>query len=194
MNSILNTLNSWDTDLFLAINDAHSSFWDFVMWWASDKYVWIPLYLLFLYLLWRDYRKRIWAVMLFAALLVFLSDQISVHLFKDIFQRLRPCHEPALAGMVHIVDGKCGGSFGFYSSHASNVFAVAVFVTSLYKRHCPSLYLGIFAWVSLVIYSRVYLGAHYPGDVIAGAVAGSFLGIIVARFVKNLLHNPAVPV
>jgi undecaprenyl-diphosphatase len=192
MNSFLNILKSWDTDLFLAINDAHSSYWDMVMWWASDKYIWIPLYLLFLYLLWRDYRKKIWVVMLFAALLIFLSDQISVHLFKDVFQRLRPCHEPELQGMVHIVNGKCGGSFGFYSSHASNVFALAVFVISLYKRHCLSLYLGILVWVTLVTYSRVYLGVHYPGDVLAGAVAGSILGWATARFVMNTIERPAI--
>jgi len=185
-------MNNWDTELFLAINDVHSSFWDVVMWWASDKYIWIPLYLLFLYLLWHDYRKKIWVVMLFAAFLIFLSDQISVHLFKDVFQRFRPCHEPALEGMVHIVNGKCGGSFGFYSSHASNVFAIAVFVISLYKRHCPSLYLGILAWVSLVIYSRVYLGVHYPGDVLAGAVAGSILGYAAAKYVKNIFERPAI--
>ncbi|MEE4257558.1 MAG: phosphatase PAP2 family protein [Bacteroidales bacterium] len=189
---MLNTLNNWDTELFLAINDAHSSFWDVVMWWASDKYIWIPLYLLFLYLLWRDYRKKIWVVMLFSAFLIFLSDQISVHLFKDVFQRFRPCHEPALEGMVHIVNGKCGGSFGFYSSHASNVFAIAVFVISLYKRHCPSLYLGTLAWVGLVIYSRVYLGVHYPGDVLAGAMAGSILGWATARFAKNTIKRPAI--
>lgn len=194
MNSALKILAEWDTDLFLAINGAHNSFWDMVMWWASDKYIWIPLYLLFLYLLWRDYRNKIWVVMLFAAFLVFLSDQISVHLFKDIFQRLRPCHEPGLQGMVHIVNGKCGGSFGFYSSHASNVFAVAVFMISLYKRHCPSLYLGILIWVGLVIYSRVYLGVHYPGDVIAGAIAGSILGWATARFVKNILEKPAIKI
>ena len=192
MSSFLDTLNKWDTELFLAINGAHSSFWDTVMWWASDKYIWIPLYALFLYLLWRTYKQKIWVVMLFAALLVFLSDQISVHLFKDVFQRFRPCHEPALDGMVHLVNNKCGGTFGFYSSHASNVFAVAAFVIFLYKRHCPSLYLGILIWVGLVIYSRVYLGVHYPGDVLAGAIAGSILGWAAARFARNVLERPTI--
>jgi len=192
MSSFLHTLESWDKDLFLALNGAHSSFWDTIMWWSSDKFIWIPVYLLFLYLLWRQYRGKIWLIMIFAALLIFLSDQISVHLFKDVFHRLRPCHDPALDGMVHIVNGKCGGSYGFYSSHASNIFAIAVFVISLYKRHCPSLILGIFLWAGLIIYSRIYLGVHYPGDVIVGAIAGSFLGWIVARFLKNLLKKPAI--
>jgi len=126
MNKILQTLNSWDTELFLALNGAHNSSWD--------------------------------------------------------------------EGLVHIINGKCGGSFGFYSSHASNVFAIAIFVISLYKRHCPSLYLGIALWAVLIAYSRVYLGVHYPGDVIAGAIAGSILGWVVARFTKNLLKKPAIPV
>ena len=114
------------------------------------------------------------------------------HLFKDVFQRLRPCHEPALESVVNIVNGKCGGSYGFYSSHASNVFAIAVFVVSLYKRHCPSLFLGIFLWAGLIAYSRIYLGVHYPGDVIAGAIAGGILGYFTARFLKNLLKRPAI--
>jgi len=194
MNSFLHTLDSWDKDLFLALNGAHSSFWDTIMWWSSDKFIWIPVYLLFLYLLWRQYRGKIWVIMIFAALLIFLSDQISVHLFKDVFHRLRPCHEPGLEGMVYIVNGKCGGSYGFYSSHASNIFAIAVFVISMYKRHCPSLILGIFLWAGLIAYSRIYLGVHYPGDVIAGAIAGSCLGWIIARFLKNLLEKPAIPI
>ncbi len=178
--------------MFLILNGAHNNFADFLMWWASDKYIWIPLYALFLYLLWKRYGKNIWLVMIFAVLLVFLSDQISVHLFKDVFQRLRPCHEPALEGMVHLVNDKCGGRFGFYSSHASNVFAIAVFVIFLSGRNRKWLALPILLWALFVAYSRIYLGVHYPADVLAGALAGSLLGWIVARFLKNLLRKPAI--
>jgi undecaprenyl-diphosphatase len=192
MNNIINTINSWDTSLFLALNGQGGPFWDLVMWWASDKLIWIPVYLLFLFLLWKDHRGRIWLVMLFAAFLIFLSDQISVHLFKDVFQRLRPCHEPALEGMVHMVNGKCGGNYGFYSSHASNIFALAVFVISLMRKKTWWIILAIFCWAALIGYSRIYLGVHYPGDVLAGAIAGSLLGWMVARFLKNLMHRPAI--
>ncbi len=194
MNSFLNMLNTWDTDLFLILNGAHNSFWDFIMFWASDKFIWIPVYALFLFILWRKYSSKIWIVMLFAALLIFLSDQISVHLFKDVFQRLRPCNDPALEGMVHLVNGKCGGSFGFYSSHASNIFAIAVFVISLLGKKNLWMLLLILIWADLIAYSRIYLGVHYPGDVIAGVVAGSLMGWMLARFLKNLLKMPVIPV
>ena len=194
MYSFLNMLNTWDTDLFLILNGAHNSFWDFIMFWASDKFIWIPVYALFLFLLWRKYYSKIWIVILFAALLIFLSDQISVHLFKDVFQRFRPCNDPALDGMVHLVNGKCGGSFGFYSSHASNIFAIAVFVISLLGKKNPWMILLILIWAGLIAYSRIYLGVHYPGDVIAGAMVGSLLGWMVARFLKNILRKPAIPI
>ena len=193
MSNILNTLNQWDTELFLCLNGVHNSFWDFVMYWASDKIIWIPVYLLFLFLLWRKFRGKIWIILVFAALLVFLSDQISVHLFKDIFQRLRPCHEDELMGVVHLIDGKCGGSFGFYSSHASNIWAVAVFVLSMLGNRNIRLIIPILIWAMLISYSRIYLGAHYPGDVLAGALAGSFLGWMIARFAKNVIRGPAIP-
>ena len=103
---MIETLNSWDTDLFLALNGAHNSFWDFIMWWASNKLIWIPLYAFFLFLIIRVFKwKSIW-ILLSVAILITLSDQLSVHLFKNIFQRLRPCHEPLLDGLVHIVNGK----------------------------------------------------------------------------------------
>jgi len=192
MNNFLNTLNNWDTDLFLALNGANNSFWDFIMWWASDKFIWIAVYLLFLFLLWRNYRSKIWVIIIFAALLIFLSDQISVHLFKDVFHRLRPCHEPALDGMVHLVNGKCGGQHGFYSSHASNIYALAVFMISLLRKKDPWIILPIIIWATLIAYSRIYLGVHYPSDVITGAIAGSILGWMVARFLKNLIKKPAI--
>ncbi len=192
MSNILNTLSQWDAELFLCLNGAHNSFWDFVMYWASDKVIWIPVYLIFLFLLWRKFKEKIWIIMVFAALLVFLSDQISVHLFKDIFQRPRPCHEPELMAWVHLVDGKCGGSFGFYSSHASNIWAVAVFVLSMLGNRNICLIIPILIWATLISYSRIYLGVHYPFDVLAGALAGSFLGWMIARFAKNLLRKPAI--
>jgi undecaprenyl-diphosphatase len=187
MNRLVQILNQWDTDLFLIVNGAYNDFWDFIMWWASDKYIWIPLYALFLYILWRQYKKNIWVVMVFAALLIFLSDQISVHFFKDVFQRLRPCHEPGLEGLVHIVNNKCGGEYGFYSSHASNIFALAVFVISLMKNRNGYIVLAVLLWAALIAYSRVYLGVHYPGDVLAGGIAGSILGFLLAKFSKRAM-------
>ena len=192
MSSFLDTMINWDKELFLCLNGAHNSFWDFIMFWASDKLIWIPVYILFLFILWKNYRSKIWIVILFAALLIFLSDQISVHLFKDVFQRLRPCHDPDLAGMVHIVNGKCGGQYGFYSSHASNIFAVAVFVISLIRKGDTITILSILLWAVLISYSRIYLGVHFPADVIAGVIAGSLLGWMVARIVKNTIRQPAI--
>lgn len=192
MSSFLDTLINWDKELFLCLNGAHNSFWDFIMFWARDKLIWIPVYVLLLFILWKNYRGKIWIAILFAALLIFLSDQISVHLFKDVFQRLRPCHEPDLAGMVHLVNGKCGGQYGFYSSHASNISAVAVFVLSLMRKKEKLTIILILLWAGLIIYSRIYLGVHYPGDVVAGALAGSLLGWMIARFLKNLLKKPTI--
>ena len=97
------------------------------MYWFSDKYIWVPLYAFLLFLMFRENRNHFWLVLLMVALLVTLTDQISVKLFKDVFVRLRPCHEPALDGMVRTLYGQCGGKYGFVSSHATNTFGVAVF-------------------------------------------------------------------
>lgn len=192
MADLIETLIQWDRSLFQALNGASNDLMDFIMWWASDRFIWIPVYALLLYLLWRQYRGRIWLVVFFAALLIFLSDQISVHLFKDVVQRLRPCHEPALEGMVHIVNNKCGGLYGFYSSHASNIFAVAVFFLSLYRGKKLWMTGAVVLWALFICYSRIYLGVHYPGDVVAGGLAGSLLGWMLARFLKNLVKRQTV--
>ncbi|MDT8392867.1 MAG: phosphatase PAP2 family protein [Bacteroidales bacterium] len=187
MNKLLDILNNRDTELFLALNGMHNNFCDFVMWWASDKYIWIPVYILFLYILWRQYKKKTLIIMVFAALLIFLSDQISVHLFKEVFQRLRPCHTPELEGLVYTVNGKCGGQYGFYSSHASNIFAVAIFFLTLLKRKKTMIVIPVLIWAAFISYSRIYLGVHFPGDVIAGAVAGTFLGWFLAKYCKKAI-------
>jgi undecaprenyl-diphosphatase len=144
--------------------------------------------------MWQKYKSKIWLVIIFVALLIFLSDQISVHLFKDVFHRLRPCHNPDLEGMVHIVNGHCGGKYGFYSSHASSIFAVAVFTLSMLGSKNLWLSISVLLMAILVSYSRIYLGVHYPGDVIAGAIIGSMLAWMIARFLKNIIRKPAIAV
>jgi len=120
-------------------------------------------------------------VVLFLGLLFLISDQSSVRLFKNVFERLRPCHNPNLEGMVHLVNG-CGGKFGFVSSHATNCFALAIFSGLLFKNHYKYMMILMLFWAALVSYSRVYVGVHYPGDIIGGAVLGSIIGFLVFRF------------
>jgi len=173
---MLEQLNSIDTDIFLAINGAHSSFFDFIMSWASSRWIWIPLYVFFAWLLYRHYGKRYWILVLFAGAAIALSDQSVVILFKNVFHRLRPCHEPSIAGMVHLLNDQCGGTYGFVSSHASNSFALATYLSLLLGKKIRFFTLLILSWAALICYSRVYLGVHYPGDIIVGAIWGAGIG------------------
>ena len=176
---MLEQLKSIDTDLFLVINGAHSPFFDFLMFGASEKWIWIPLYLLFAWLLYKHYGKRSWILILLAGLAVTISDLTAVYLFKNVFLRPRPCHEPLLESVIHLVNGYCGGKYGFISSHASNSFALATFLSLLLGKKIRFFTALIIVWALLLCYSRVYLGVHYPGDVIVGAIWGAGIGSAV---------------
>jgi len=184
---MLETFQYLDTQLFLFLNGLHNGFWDFVMYWFSNKFIWIPLYIYILYLLYKHYKKNFLFILLAIVLLVSASDLISVYLFKNVFMRLRPCHNPELEGLVHLVKGHCGGQYGFISSHAANHFAIATLLSFLLGHRIKYFSSLIFIWAAVIAYSRIYLGVHYPGDVIAGAVVGVIIGSIIGKIVKVLL-------
>ncbi len=162
-----------DQQLLLFINSLNSPFFDQVMHAISGKLIWVPLYLAILIFLGIKYKRKFFIILIFIILAVTLADQSSVFV-KNLFLRLRPCHEPSLKGLVHLVNGECGGMYGFVSSHATNSFNVALLSLLFIKKRWYSI--SIIAWALVVGYSRIYLGVHYPGDVLCGSLLGAFIG------------------
>lgn len=162
-----------DRQLLLILNSANTPFWDDVMFFLSMKLVWVPLYLAILVYLSREYRHSFLLLVLCLIISVVLADQLS-NLIKDLTSRPRPSHETSIQGLVHTVNGYTGGAFGFVSSHAANSFNVAMFSLLLIRRKWYTAFIII--WAATVSYSRIYLGVHYPGDVLCGAILGMLTG------------------
>ena len=188
-------LEGLDKQLFLFLNSLHSPFFDKVMWIISYPPTWIPLYLAIIVLLILKYRRKMIMMVIVIALLITASDQVSVAI-KNTVKRPRPCWEKSIEGKVHTVNGQCGGKYGFVSSHASNSFAVALLSLCLFRKRWLSI--SIVAWALVVGYSRIYLGVHYPADVLFGSILGALTGwcayllfdLIDSKFMeKSLFFN-----
>lgn len=192
--SLWERLDAIDREAFLAINGLHSPFGDFVMSAASSMIMWFPLYAFLLWLIMKRHGgKALLLSVPVIALMILFSDKGSVVLFKETVERLRPCHEPALAGLVHLVPDGCGGQFGFVSSHASNHFAIALFMIAVLDRRPHWAVAALLSWATLIAYSRVYLGVHYPGDVIAGGLYGVLIGSGFGRLFRAWMALPKQP-
>lgn len=178
LSGFLDSLVRIDSDLLLAINGLHSRFFDFFMPVCTDKLVWIPLYLSLLYVLFRNMSfKTAMFCLVCIALAAGLADVISSKALRFAVMRLRPSNlENELHNLVHIVDGYRGGRYGFPSSHAANTFSLAVFMVCLYRCRVISFFMVF--WALLNCYTRLYLGVHYPGDILAGAVLGTLLAMV----------------
>ena len=179
-----------DKELLLWLNGLGDSAFDPFWLLITGKWFWIPLYVIFLYLIVKKHPiKSVVYILIFIALGIAISDQLA-GIFKNGFLRLRPCHDPELVTKMRRVT--CGGQYGFYSSHASNTFFIATFLSYLLKKYFPFLPILLFSWAILVSYSRIYLGVHFPGDVVVGGIAGTTIGIVFSLLMKNILKKHVV--
>lgn len=178
---MLEQLKAWDQEFLLFLNQFHTDALDPVAYYVTKTEFWIPLYVFLLFLIFRDQKKAGWFVVAGLALSVLLTDQITSSLMKPYFQRLRPSHEPGLEGLLHLVYNYRGGLYGFASSHAANTAGVATFIFLL-LRPAYRFTWTIFLWAAVMSYTRIYLGVHYPGDILVGGLVGFACGYLAFRF------------
>lgn len=167
-----------DTDVFIYLNSLGTTTWD-PFWMAyTSKFNWIPFYALLLYLMFRQMRlKAVLITLLAVALMILVTDQVT-NLFKSGFQRLRPCHLAELIDGMRLVKSSCGGQYGFFSGHASNTMAAAIFIGLTLKKRFKYLIYLLIVWAILMGYSRIYIGVHYPLDVVLGMLFGVLTGAL----------------
>jgi undecaprenyl-diphosphatase len=174
-----------DQEIFLALNGFHAPWLDPIMFFISKTWVWVPLYAVLVWFIFKDHGRDGWLILLGVTLTIVLADQITTTFMKPFFSRLRPSHEPLLESLVHIVNGYKGSQFGFASSHAANTFGAATFMFLLFGK-TRRWVAFLFAWAALVTYSRIYLGVHYPGDIVAGALVGMLSALAGFKFYRWL--------
>ena len=181
LRAMLEQLDTWDRQALIFLNQFHADALDPVIFYVTRTDFWIPLYALLIYLIFRNFGKQGWFVMAGIAVSILLTDQITSGLMKPFFERLRPSHNPELEGMLHLVNGYRGGLYGFASSHAANTTGIALFIFLLFRNRYR--YIGLmFGWAAIMCYTRIYLGVHYPGDILVGILVGLTGGYAAFRF------------
>ena len=172
-----------DKELTLYLNGLNNPTLDAFFYAVTSKWLWLPLYAVILWMLFRRQGGRGLMTVIFIGLIILIADQLTSGLMKPLFERLRPSHDGVMQYLVHIVNEYRGGLYGFASSHAANTFALATFLTLVVRR--GSIATALYAWALLNSYGRIYQGVHYVGDILVGAI----IGIVVARLMYEVyLH------
>ena len=184
-------LNGIDADALLAVNGLHDMFQDAFWWMVTAKWSSLLLVLALAWILLHQNRRHALLVLAMLVLSILVADQVSSGLIKHLVERLRPTHDPSLESMVHVINGYRGGLYGFVSSHAANSFAVATLLALVMRHRVVTL--SMFTWALLQCYSRVYLGVHYPGDILGGIIVGVLAGWLVWQLMRWIERRWRIP-
>ena len=190
---MIEKLKTWDEELFLWLNAQHVDWLDPIMFQISATITWLPLFIFLIYLIFKSDKANAWWILGGVALTILAADQFASGFLKPLVERLRPCHDPRWEGVMFNYQ-RCGGLYGFVSSHAANTFGVTVFLNLKLKGKVKHLR-WLYVYAVVVSYSRIYLGVLYPGDVIAGALIGTFFAWVcwfLIVFVKRELIKRAL--
>ena len=171
---MIEKVKSLDEELFLFLNAQHLECLDPIMGLMTGKLVWLPLYAFLLYLIINHFKKKSIWILAGVGLTILMADQIASGLMKPFFERLRPCHDPRWKGLIFNYGG-CGGLYGFVSSHAANTFGLATYLTLVFHQRLKG-FAWLFLWAAIVSFTRIYVGVHYPLDILVGALVGLVSG------------------
>lgn len=184
---MIDRIKTWDEQLFVFLNGMQADWLDPVMLALTGRYIWVPLYLFLIYLLIRTYHKEsIWYI-LGIVLVIVMADQFTSGFMKPYFERLRPCHDPRWADTIFNYSG-CGGKYGFASSHAANTFALATYLNLVVGSKIKS-FVWLYLWAAIISYTRIYLGVHYPSDILVGAFIGVTAGGLAWFILQKLKYS-----
>lgn len=178
---MLEQLLQHDKELFVILNNLGSESWDGFWMFMTNKFSSIPLYLLLMYLSFKQWGLKKTLLLILFVILMITSTNGLADFFKYGVQRLRPCHDNSVNELMRLVKDGCGGKYGYFSAHAGNTMAVATFFSILLKEKFRHVGILLLVWAILVAYSRIYIGVHFPFDVFSGMVIGLLFGWLFAK-------------
>ena len=177
---MIDFLLNLDKELLLLLNSWNAPWLDSLMVVLTNGLNWLPLFLLVIGMMVYKFHWQSLIMIVFIGLVIFLTDRISAGLIKPWIGRIRPSHEPGLEGLLHLVNGYRGGIYSFVSSHAANAFGVATFLWLILRKDINWIWV-MFIWAAIFSYTRIYLGVHYPLDILGGGVLGVIIGLLVYK-------------
>ncbi len=183
---MIDYLKNIDLNLFFTINKFHSPFFDGIMFFVSSKWFWIPIILIVLFFSIKNFRKNFYIPILALLFCFFLTDRAN-SVSKKLTKRYRPSHNTEIQTQVHIVNGYRGGLYSFFSGHAANSLGLALLASMFFRKKWLTIFLV--SWSVLVSYSRIYLGVHYPSDIIVGWICGALIAVLVYKISVKIFKS-----